>query len=179
RHAPGTQHAITAAVEAAARALGLRQGPIHAELRLSPSGPVVIELAARSIGGLCARTLRFALGGDAGHALEELVLRQALGLAFDLDRQRAERSSEAAGVMMLPIPQAGVLQSIEGVEAARQVPLIEDVAITIRPGEKLVPLPEGSSYPGFVFARGPTPALVEGALRQAPGRLRFVVSPLL
>ena len=132
-------------------------------------------------GGLCARTLRFALGGDGGHALEELVLRQALGLGGERAGPDGEldAGSAAAGVLMLPIPRAGMLQSIEGVEQARAVPLVEDVVITIRPGEKLIPLPEGSSYPGFVFARGPTPAAVEAALRRAHAQLRFEVTALL
>ena len=176
-----TQVEIAAVTQAAALALGLREGPIHAELRLDRRAhpgagqPVVVEVAARSIGGLCARTLRFALGGAGDHALEELVLRQALRM----DTGALAGVGGAAGVLMLPIPQAGVLRSVEGVDAARAVPLIEDVAITVRPGERLVPLPEGSSYPGFVFARGDDPAAVEAALREAGRHIRFAVAPSL
>ena len=72
--------AVLAAVEStvgrAAAALGLREGPVHAELRIGPSGAAtVLELAARSIGGLCARSLRF----GAGVSLEEVIIRHALG----------------------------------------------------------------------------------------------------
>ncbi len=170
---PGpTQDAISAATAAAARAIGLRTGPVHAELRLPPEGPpIVIEIAARTIGGLCARTLRF----GTGLSLEELVVRHALGH----DVGALERQESAAGVMMIPIPGAGVLQAVEGVDRARAVPDIEDVVISARPGETLVPLPEGKSYLGFIFARGATPAGVEHALRAAHAELSFTLTKTL
>jgi biotin carboxylase len=169
---PAPLQAEVAAVAArAAAAIGLCEGPIHAELRLAPSGPVVIEVAARSIGGLCARTLRFGLGAA---SLEEIVLRHALGREVG-----ALERSGAAGVMMLPSPGAGVLKAVRGVEAARAVPLVEDVVITARPGEVLVPLPEGASYPGFLFARGAEPSAVEAALRAAHACLQLELAPTL
>jgi hypothetical protein len=132
---------------------------------------VVIEVAARSIGGLCARTLRFGLGAA---SLEELVIANALGKGLGaLDR------SGAAGVMMIPIPSGGVLGEVRGVAAARAVPLVEDVQVTARAGEVVVPLPEGAAYLGFLFARGDTPAAVEQALRDAHARLSFDIAPLL
>jgi biotin carboxylase len=167
-----TQTAIQAAAAAAAAALGLRTGPVHAELRLPPAGPpVVIEVAARTIGGLCARTLRF----GTGLSLEELVLRHALGQ----DVAAFHRQGQAAGVMMIPIPRAGVLKTVGGLDAAREVPGVEDVVISARPGERLLPLPEGSSYLGFIFARGETPDIVETALRGAHARLSFSIAPTL
>jgi len=174
RHAPAAQRALGEAAARAAAAMGLVEGPLHAELRLAPDGPYVIEAAARTIGGLCGRALRFSLG-DGEDTLEDLVIGHALG-RLDAPPPRA---GAAAGVMMLPIPAAGVLQAVDGEEAARAVPGIIDVAITIRAGEKLVPLPEGSSYLGFVFARGRTPDEVEAALRSAHARLRFTIAPLL
>ncbi len=173
------QRAVADAAARAARAIGLAEGPIHAELRLPPDGdPVVIEVAARSIGGLCARTLRFALAdGDA--SLEELVLRHALDLPVSETGTETGTGTGASGVMMIPIPAAGVLQAVDGVEAARAVAHVEDVVITTKLGEKLVPLPEGASYLGFLFARAATPALVEEALREAHRQLRFTVAPLL
>jgi hypothetical protein len=151
--------------------LGLAEGPIHAELRLSPEGPVVIEVAARSIGGLCSRTLRFGLGEA---SLEELVLAHALGRELG----PLERTG-AAGVMMIPIPRGGVMKNVAGVAEARAVPLVEDVAVTAQPGQVLVPLPEGQSYLGFIFARGPAPAAVEEALRAAHRLLCFDIAPTL
>ncbi len=171
RHAPSLQRAIETEAAQAAVAIGLTNGPIHAELRLSPAGPVVIEVAARSIGGLCARTLRFGLGAT---SLEEIVIRAALGHDLGaLERQGA------AGVMMIPIPSGGILAEVRSVDEARRVPLIEDVTISARPGEVLVPLPEGASYLGFIFARGETPAEVEAALRQAHRHLELDITPLL
>ncbi|HEX6836579.1 MAG TPA: ATP-grasp domain-containing protein, partial [Polyangia bacterium] len=171
RHAPELQRAIERETARACAAIGLYHGPVHAELRLGPDGPVVLEVAARSIGGLCARTLRFGLGAA---SLEELVILNALGR----DLGSVERSG-AAGVMMIPIPRGGVLGEVRGVDAARAVPLVEDVQVTARAGEVLVPLPEGAAYLGFLFARGESPAAVEQALRDAHARLDFDIAPLL
>jgi biotin carboxylase len=173
RHPKDVQRAIERATAAAAHAIGLSHGPIHAELRLSPDGPVVIEVAARSIGGRCARTLRFGLGAS---SLEEIVLRHALGLPLD---GLARLIDGSAGVMMLPIPGGGVLAEVRGLEEARRVPWIEDIEVSAKIGETLVPLPEGASYLGFAFARGDTPASVEDALRRAHRALEFIVKPLL
>ena len=161
---PAAVQAELATVTArAAAALGLREGPVHAELRVGPGGPRVIEVAARSIGGLCSRALRF----GAGMTLEELILRHALGRKIE----SYERERRPAGVMMLPIPRAGRLRAVTGVEAARAVPGIEEIVITTHRGQDLVPLPEGWQYLGFVFARAQTPEAVEQALRAAHARL--------
>lgn len=166
-----TQAAIAATTAKAAAALGLRTGPIHAELRINADGPWPVELAGRSIGGLCAQTLRF----DAGASLEELIVRQAVGLPLgDLTREQ-----RASGVMMIPIPKAGLLRGVHGVDGATAVAGVEEVTITARLHNRLVPLPEGESYLGFIFARGDTPAQVETALREAHGRLYFEIDPEL
>lgn len=164
-----TQEAIATCTAQAAAALGLRTGPIHAELRVNEAGPWIIEVAGRSIGGLCSKTLRF--GSEA--SLEELILRQACGLEI----KSTQREGRAGGVMMIPIPEAGLLRKVEGVEAAVALPLIESVEITARLNYPLVPLPEGESYLGFIFARGETPEAVEAALREAHGKLRFEIGP--
>lgn len=161
-----TQVLVRETTAAATRAIGLTEGPIHAELRLNGRGAWVLEVAARSIGGLCARTLRF----GAGVPLEELIIRHAARLPLpSLERERA-----AAGVMMLPIPRAGILREVRGQEAARAVPGIEGLTITIPIGGSLVPLPEGDRYLGFMFARADGPAEVEAALREAHRRLEVV-----
>jgi biotin carboxylase len=171
RHPAGLQDAVAREVSRGSAALGLREGPVHAELRLSPAGPRILEVAARSIGGLCGRALRFGVGVT----LEELILRHALGVGTE----PPPREKQAAGVLMLPIRKRGVLEEVRGVEEARRVPLIEDVAITAHLREELVPLPEGASYLGFAFARGGTPAEVEAALREAGARIEAVVTPKL
>lgn len=165
RLAPIAQQAIADCAEAAAAAVGLRQGPLHAELRLNEAGPWMVELAGRSIGGLCSSILEF----GAGMSLEELILRQALGL----DTSDAERRDDAVGVMMIPIPAGGWLKAVEGVDEARAVPLVQDVSISVRLNQRIVPLPEGASYLGFIFAKGSTPAEVDTALREAHSRLNF------
>ncbi len=165
RHPAPLLAEVEAVTAAAARALGLVEGPVHAELRLAAGGPVVLEVAARSIGGLCSRTLRF----GAGLSLEELLVAHAMGLPLDALR----REARAAGVMMLPIPRRGVLHGVRGVDAARAVEGVDDVVITVPEGREVVPLPEGDSYLGFLFARGETPAAVEAALRAAHARLGF------
>jgi biotin carboxylase len=152
----------------ACAAIGLVEGPVHTELRIDGAHVHVIEVAARSIGGLCARTLRF----GAGIALEELVLRHALGLPLD----GLTREPGASGVMMLPIPAAGTLREVRGREAARAVPGITGLEITIPPGREVVPLPDGDRYLGFVFARGDSPSAVEDALRAAHATLEIEIT---
>jgi biotin carboxylase len=163
------QKDIAGATASAVASLGLREGPIHAELRLNERGPWVLEIAPRSIGGLCSRTLRFVPSAS----LEELILRHALGREVD----SYERDSRAAGVMMIPIPKGGVLREVRGRAEALAVKNIEDVTVTIPIGQEVVPLPEGSRYLGFIFARSETPEQVEGALREAHARLDFVITP--
>jgi biotin carboxylase len=165
------QAQITACAASAAQALGLRQGPVHAELRVNEAGPWIVEVAGRSIGGLCSQTLRF--GPEV--SLEELILRQAVGL--EIESWRGDEG--ARGVMMLPIPAAGLLKRVTGVEAAEQVPGIESVEITAKLYQPLVPLPEGESYLGFIFARGDRPAEVEATLRLAHQQLHFEVETML
>ncbi|CAN5229597.1 ATP-grasp domain-containing protein [soil metagenome] len=164
-----TLAAVTAATADAAAALGLVEGPVHAELRVDGDRLWVLELAARSIGGLCARSLRF----GAGVSLEEVILRHAVGLPL----QGLTREPGASGVMMLPIPRAGVLREVRGREAARAVPGVAGLEITVARGRPLVPLPEGGRYLGFLFARGDTPGEVERALREAHSLLDVVVDP--
>jgi biotin carboxylase len=167
---PGeVQMAIVACASAAAAALGLREGPMHAELRVNEQGPWLVEVAGRSIGGLCSKTLRF--GTDA--SLEELILRQACGMGV----RSFSREQAAGGVMMIPIPEAGILRRVAGLEQARAVPGVEEIDITARLHYPIVPLPEGDSYLGFIFARGATPAEVEAALRAAHSCLRFTIEP--
>jgi biotin carboxylase len=166
-----TQRELQAAIRQACKILGLQHGPIHAEARLNEQGVFVLEVAARTIGGLCSRTLKF----GAGISLEELVLRHAVGENVDGIMQL----SGAAGVMMLPIPRSGRLHAVHGAAAARSVPHIQDVKITIPLDNLVVALPEGASYLGFMFARAETPALVENALREAYQKLHFDVQPAL
>ena len=160
------QRALEETVTRAAGAIGLTRGPVHAELRWNDRGPWLIELAARPIGGRCSAALRF----QDGATLEELVIREALGMA---PGSRA-RETQAAGVMMIPVPGAGILREVRGVAEARAVPGVEDVVITAHRGQEMVPWPEGSRYPGFIFARGAEPEAVVAALHAAHRRLTFV-----
>jgi biotin carboxylase len=166
-----TQTDIRIAICEAAAALGLHHGPIHAECRVNNSGVFVLEVAARPIGGLCAKALEFE--DPAGHriGLEDLLLRHALGES----PESWMRVPKASGVMMIPIPRAGVYRRTEGVEEARCAPGVRDIRITAKPDQQLVPLPEGASYLGFIFATGESPQEVETALRTAHERLSFVI----
>lgn len=153
----------------AARALGLREGPVHAEFRLNEKGVWPLDIAGRSIGGRCAEALSF---GE-GLPLEVLILCQALGVA----PPSLEREGEASGVMMIPIPGAGVLRGVEGKEEALAVPGVTAVEIAIHPGGRVAPLPEGERYLGFIFAKAGTPGEAEAALRRAHACLRFRIEP--
>ena len=163
------QREVASCAARAARALGLGEGPVHGELRMGDRGVWVIEVAARSIGGRCSQALRFA----AGLSLEEVILRHALRM----DIPSLDREGSAAGVMMLPIPRAGVLEEVRGREKALAVPGIENLEITAQPGDELVPLPEGTRYLGFLIARRETPEAVETALRDAHRKLEFIIAP--
>jgi biotin carboxylase len=169
RHAPNVLANLEHTVQAACSAYGLREGPVHAECRLNAEGVWLLEVAARTIGGLCGRLLQF----GTGYSLEELVLAQAMGKNLPI-----EITQQGAGVLMIPIPKAGILKRVEGILAAQRIPYIESVEIQIREGHELVPLPEGSSYLGFIFARAPSAAQAEAALRAAHACLNIVVAPL-
>jgi len=169
---PAAQADLLDVAGRAARALGLHHGPVHVELRTEGGRAAVVELAARSIGGLCSQVFRLAAG-----PLEDLLLAHAAGLP--LPAPAREAGAAAAGVMMVPIPRSGVLKRVTGLDEARAVPGIDGVTIAAKLGEAVHALPEGASYLGFVFARGATPAAVESALRDAHACLAFEWAPLL
>jgi biotin carboxylase len=166
------QAQIAATAQRAITALGLSNGPVHTEMRTNERGVWMLEAAARPIGGLCARVLRF---GASGISLEEILLRNAIGA----DMPQLAVAPGAHGVMMIPIPQAGVFLAADGLEQARNVPGIESLEITAKEGQKLEPLPEGASYLGFIFARGASPEEAEQALRSAHDCLQFRIAGAL
>jgi len=167
--ADSVQREIVSCVQRSVAILGLDDGPIHAELRVDGERASLLEIAPRSIGGRCSTILRF----EPEATLEELILRHAFGMPI----HEYSRAPGAAGVMMLPIPEAGVLLDVGGSEAALGIPGIEGFEITIPVGQKLVPLPEGNRYLGFLFARAATPEQVETALRAAYMRLDVKIEP--
>jgi biotin carboxylase len=172
RHAPEAQTALADMTARACAALGLTHGPLHAELRWNENGAWLLEAAPRSIGGLCSRALRFGPQGEI--SLEALLLRHALGMPTEA----LSREPRPAGVMMVPIPARGVLRAVGGQEQAAAVAGIDEVVMTIPPGQEVVPPPEGGRYLGFLFAHGDTPAAVEAALRAAHARLVIEIEPL-
>jgi biotin carboxylase len=166
---PGVVASAVALAGRAALALGLRTGPVHAELRVTASGPAMLELAARSIGGLCSRALRF----PGGKSLEELIIASALGLPTAVTGEEAE----PCGIFMLPVPRAGVLRGVTGRAEACAVPGVTGVTITIPIGRQVRPLPDGDQYLGFIFASCDTPDDVEKALTAASQRLHPIIDP--
>jgi len=170
------QREVQSCAESVVRALGLAHGSVHAEFRINDQGVWPLEIAARPIGGLCARALRFiSLESQEMIGLEELLLRHALGLGVE----GWCREALAAGVMMIPVPQSGVLEKVQGQEGARETPGITGLEITARLHDYIAAWPEGSSYLGFLFAQASTPEEVERALRVAHGKLKFVLVPRL
>ncbi len=164
-----TQTRITESLAKAARAIGLREGPVHGELRINDQAIWVIEVAARSIGGKCSRMLEF----GTGKSLEELILLHALGQ----DLPSLDLTKGSGGVMMIPIPQEGILERIEGQNEAKQVAGVEELVMTAEPGDHLIPLPEGKRYLGVILARGSTPEEVEETLRESHRQLTVVMKP--
>ena len=176
RMAETQQELIKKSFADATRALGLTHGPVHGEFRLNERGVWPIEVAGRPIGGLCARSLRFQVKNELEPiGLEELLLRHALNLpGWDASRETA-----ASGVLMIPVPTSGILEKVEGAEEARRVAGVTQLEITARWRDYIAAWPEGSSYLGFLFARGDTPAEVEKALREGHARLNFRLTPRL
>ncbi len=164
-----TQVKIHQCVDQACQAYGLMTGPIHAELRIDKRGAWILEVACRTIGGDCARSL-----DQDDFNLEEMTLALAMGKTI-----HTQPPKDARGVMMIPITQGGILRRVEGLSAAQKVEHIETVDITIRDGHELIPLPEGNQYPGYIFARAKTPEAVIKALREAYSKLNFVVAPAI
>jgi len=164
------QQQIHNAVQLACDAYGLQQGPVHAEMRMHDDKVWILEIASRTIGGQCARLLKF----STGLSLEEIVIRHAAGMEV-----KVADMEQAAGVLMIPITQQGLLRRVEGVLAANKIKYIEDIEISVREGYELIPLPEGFSYLGFIFSKAPTPALAEQALRDAYKEIRVIMSPML
>ncbi len=158
------QPAIAETAQRAVTALGLTHGPVHAEMRVNDSGVWMLEVAARPIGGLCSRVLRF----FGGKSLEEIILRHAVG-----ERSNETLEDGAHAVMMIPIPRAGIYIDASGIDDARTVEGIEDIVVTAKQGQEMLPLPEGASYLGFIFARAETPGLAVKALRNAHSHLQF------
>lgn len=167
RLAPDVQRMIERVVASVTALVGLREGPIHAELRVNEVGVWPIEIAPRTIGGLCARLFRY----RTGTALEELVLLHALGRPIP-----PQPEGPASGVMMIPIPRAGILTSIDGVHAAERVPEIQELTITAPLGQHIDPLPRGNRYLGFIFARADSAETVERALRDAHSSLQIHIT---
>ncbi len=166
------QERIARCAAESVRALGLSEGPVHAEFRLNDRGPWVLEVAPRPIGGLCSRVLRF---GPRRMFLEELLIRKVLAMP-DADSQR---ETDAAGVMMIPVPHSGILEKVEGSQEALAIPGIREIEITARLHDYIAAWPEGSSYLGFIFSRGSTPEVAEAALREAHRSLRFTIAARL
>jgi len=162
-----TLERIASTTRAAVAALGLTQGPIHAEIRGDDHRAVLIEIAARSIGGLCSKVLRF----DGGMSLEDVILLHAMGVLGEVPALEAG----ASGVLMMQAPREGVFEGMRGADAARGTAGVEEVIVSAHPGRHVLPLPEGFLYVGFVFSRGDDPAAVETSLRSAQSRLDVVV----
>ena len=165
-----TQQALLAAVQRACEAAGVSEGVVHAEARINETGIWLLEIAPRGIGGLCGRMLMTTLGMNSA----EIILRHAVGLPLP-----ARAQTEAAGVMMIPIPVNGMLRGVEGIAAARAVPHITDIEITAQPGQIMAPPPEGAAYLGFIFSRAATPQAAEAALRAAHAALDIQIRPMV
>ena len=175
RLASGPQQVIAGCIGRAALALGLHHGPIHAECRVDGDSVVVLEVAPRPIGGLCARAIPVVSPEGERCALEDALLAHALGRSLEGYGHQAL----ASGVLMVPVRERGRLRSVEGVDAVRAMPAVTGVEITAKPGQLLEPLPEGASYPGFVFAQSARADDVVATLQAASARLRLVVDRVL
>ena len=167
RHSIEVQQAIINEVQKCCIAYGLTHGPVHAEARITDQGIVLIEMASRTIGGQCAQLIEYALGIK----LEEVIIRLMCfeKLKFDIKQKHA-------GVLMIPIKKRGILKRVEGLLEAQKVNHISNIEIHIQPGYELIPLPEGASYLGFIFASADSFADTFNALRNCHEKLKFITS---
>jgi len=167
RYPEQIQKAATAMAEEGIAALGLTSGPFHAELRLTPDGPRLLEIAARRIGGICSSMFAYSLGID----FNELIFKVALGDPYEIHRSKRRPS----GVMMIPVPAKGLLVQVEGIETARNVEGVLDVTLRVRPGDMILTFPEQSCYIGFILAVGENPEQVQDTLLLAHSKLKLVI----
>jgi len=163
------QHRIKRRVAEACHAFGLTTGPVHAELRIDHEDAWIIEVASRTIGGDCGRSLDNGLD----MSIEEMAISLAIG-----KKLTTGQVTEATGVMMIPILTSGLLRRVEGLEEARRVPGIDKVDIVLPYGHELVPLPEGNQYLGYIFAHGEESETVTQSLREAYDTLTVVTAPI-
>ena len=161
------QYSLLETLQVVVKALGIVKGPVHAEARINRNGNYILECASRSIGGLCSKVLEF----QGGISLEELILRSYLGRNIE----KSKLIGNARGVMMMPTEKKGILKEIGGVKDALVVKGVTDLQITVKPGEKLQPLPKGDRYLGFIFAGGNNQEFVINALKNAWSKIEIVL----
>ena len=161
------QYSLLETLQIVVKALGIVKGPVHAEARINKNGNYILECASRSIGGLCSKVLEF----QGGISLEELILRAYLGRNIE----KSKLIGNARGVMMMPTEKKGILKEIGGVKDALVVNGVTDLQITVKPGEKLQPLPKGDRYLGFIFAEGNNQEFVINALKNAWSKIEIVL----
>tara|TARA_B100000029_G_scaffold205290_1_gene203248 strand:- start:93 stop:1346 length:1254 start_codon:yes stop_codon:yes gene_type:complete len=161
------QYSLLETLQVVVKALGIVKGPVHAEARINKNGNYILECASRSIGGLCSKVLEF----QGGISLEELILRSYLGRNIE----KSKLIGNARGVMMMPTEKKGILKEIGGVKDALVVNGVTDLQITVKPGEKLQPLPKGDRYLGFIFAEGNDQEFVINALKNAWSKIEIVL----
>jgi hypothetical protein len=146
-------------LQKACQKLGLTNGPIHAEFKISNNEVFLIEINPRMIGGLCSRCLSFGLFKQ---SLEELIL-----LSFSTGKfKKVELLSNYVGVLMLPVPKSGKFISINHNEIMK-IENVSSVDITVSKNTLLQMPPNGERYLGFVFSQGENKSVVMRALESA------------
>lgn len=116
--------------ERAAHALDVRQGCLHTEIKLSPSGPIVIEVNGRIGGGVPEM-----LFAATGVKLLELAFDIALGVPIDFTVPDVERLAYLFYVQA-PSEMTRVL-AVEGLEELRKVRGVQEVILNRGPGQEV------------------------------------------
>ncbi|MEU4250217.1 ATP-grasp domain-containing protein [Amycolatopsis sp. NPDC026612] len=113
----------------ALHALGLGWGAAHTELRVTPRGPVLIEVNPRLAGGMITAVVEEATGID--------LVACCVDLACGRPPSLAPARAAAASIRFLVAERAGAVTAVRGIPAAQRMPGVRAVAVTVEPGTRI------------------------------------------
>lgn len=161
---PEAQADIRRTTERAIRAIGIRSGPSHTELIVTDRGAKIVELGAR-LGGdnITTHLVPLSTGIDMVKASIQIALGEAPDLTPTLNMGAAIRYAQA---------DPGVIESILGVERARDIEGVVQLSFTRGAGELAPEIRSSLDRIGFVIARLGTPQAAVEACERALSLLK-------
>ena len=165
---PGQIAAAIATASAAARALGVTDGPTTTQLLVADDGPLLAKFSARIGSGHDGELSRVALGVDAN----ALTVAAALGEPVRPQQLAPVHGVGGACVHFLVAP-PGELHEVRGVEEAFAVDGVRGIRIYRKPGHVFRELRRASDRAGAILATGDTRDDALDAADEAADRIRF------